>query len=162
MSLRRSIGVPVTCLGLLLAGVLSGPLHAQRIGTMAEWKARILDPSTLGVDTFPGATLNRKFTIDQIRLDESSATMAVYLISPEAMPAAADFYARQLRTTVETSGVGTAAELRVVRARDGDPHRRGLSVRVEHAQWATGKGQIWMRYDRPQRADSEPSPGAGN
>jgi hypothetical protein len=65
------------------------------------------------------------------------------------MEAAARFFAQQLGTTSEVSAAGTMGELRLVRAKPDDPKRAGLSIRVEHAQWATGKGQIWLRYDAP-------------
>jgi hypothetical protein len=125
------------------------PATAQRVGTLAEWKARVLDPASLDLQPFPGATFNQKFTIDQIRLDETAAKMAVYLIPADRMAAAADFYARQLGVSVDTSGVGTAAELRLVRAAPGDRRRAGLTVRVENAHWATGQGQVWLRRDSP-------------
>jgi hypothetical protein len=128
---------------------LPSPAHAQRVGTLAEWNARVLDPAALGIAIFPGAAFNRKFTIDQIRLDETPAKMAVYLIGPEQMPAAAAFYATALGSRIEESGLGTAAELRVVRARPDDARRAGFVVRVENAHWATGKGQIWLRRDAP-------------
>lgn len=135
----------------VLVGLLS-PAWAQRVGTLAEWNARVLDPATLGIAVFPGAAFNRKFTVDQIRLDETPAKMAVYLIGPEQMPAAAAFYASALGSRIEESGLGTAAELRVVRARPDDTRRAGFIVRVENAHWATGKGQIWLRRDAPPSA----------
>jgi len=136
-------------LALAILGV-APPAHAQRVGTLAQWKQRVLDPGTLGLDPFPGAALNVKFTIDQIRLDESAAKIAVYIIPADQMQAAADFYAKALGSTVETSGVGTLGELRIVKAAASAAKRAGLTIRVENAQWATGKGQILLRYDPPQ------------
>ncbi len=123
--------------------------RAQRVGTLAQWKQRVLDPATLGLEPFAGASLNVKFTIDQIRLDESTAKIAVYVIPADQMQAAAEFYAKALGSTVETSGVGTLGELRVVKAAASDAKRAGLTIRVENAQWATGKGQILLRHDPP-------------
>jgi hypothetical protein len=137
-------------LGLALAIPIAPlPAQAQRVGTMAQWKQRVLDPATLGLEPFPGSSPNIKFTIDQIRLDESAAKLAVYIIPADQMQAAADFYAKALGSTVETSGVGTLGELRIVKAAAGDAKRAGLSIRVENAQWATGKGQILLRQDPP-------------
>jgi len=135
---------------LALALVVAAPAHAQRVGTLAQWKQRVLDPATLGLEPFPGSALNVKFTIDQIRLDESKAKIAVYIMPVDQMQAAADFYAKALGATVEASGVGTLGELRVVKAAADDARRAGLTVRVENAQWATGKGQILLRYGPPQ------------
>jgi len=134
----------------LTALVVAAPAHAQRVGTLAQWKQRVLDPATLGLEPFPGSALNVKFTIDQIRLDESKAKIAVYIMPVDQMQAAADFYAKALGATVEASGVGTLGELRVVKAAADDARRAGLTVRVENAQWATGKGQILLRYGPPQ------------
>jgi hypothetical protein len=136
-------------LGLAL-GVATTTAQAQRVGTLEQWKQRVLDPATLGIEVFPGSQKNIKFTIDQIRLDETKAQMVVYLIDREQMAAAATFYADQLGQSVDTTGVGTLGELRVVEAAPTDSRRAGLSVRVENAQWATGKGQVWLRYDLPQ------------
>src|SRR5512139_3257300 len=35
----------------------------------AQWLARIFDPSELGIQQFPGATLNRKLSVDAIQLE---------------------------------------------------------------------------------------------
>ena len=130
-------------------GTLS--VSAQRVGTLAQWKKRVLDPATIDLEVFPGSQRNWKFTIDRIRLDEGTAKMVVYLIEVDKMPAASEFYANQIGQPVEASGIGTMAELRVVRAKADDPKRAGLTVRVEHASWATGQGQVWLLYDPPEK-----------
>jgi hypothetical protein len=145
MRFRR---LTTSCIGIaLIAAVL--PAAAQRVGSMAEWKLRVLDPAPLDIELFPGSQRNLKFTIDQIRLDESPAKMVVYIIEVDKMAAAAQFYAQQLDQPVEVNGVGTMGELHVVRASADDAKRAGLTVRVENAHWATGKGQVWMKYNPP-------------
>lgn len=141
-------------LGAVLAFVAlsAGTTAAQRIGSLAEWKQRVLDPAPLGVEPYPGAAFNMKFTIDQIRLDESKAKMAVYVIPIGDLEAAAQFFAKQLGVPVEVVDRGSLGDLRVVRARADDARRAGLSVRVEPSEWATGKGQIWLRHDPPAAA----------
>lgn len=132
-------------LGLaLFAGMTTA--HAQRIGTLAEWKQRVFDPATVGLEIFPGSQKNLKFTIDQIRLDESTDKMVIYIIEHDKMAAAAEFYGQLLGQPIEVTGVGTLGELRTVTAAPTDAKWAGLSVRVENAQWATGKGQVWLRY----------------
>ena len=131
------------------------PVSAQRVGSLAQWKKRVLDPATIDLKIFPGSQLNLKFTIDRIRLDEGKAKMAVYLIELDKMPEASEFYAKQLGQPAEATGIGTQAELRVVRARADDPERAGLTVRVEHASWATGKGQVWLMYDPPEKPKTQ-------
>jgi hypothetical protein len=137
----------ILCLVLVAGGTTA---HAQRIGTLAEWKQRVFDPTTVGFELFPGSEKNLKFTIDQIRLDESTDKMVIYIIEHDKMAAAAEFYGHQLGQPIETTGVGTLGELRTVTAAPTDQKRAGLSVRVENAQWATGKGQVWLRYAAPQ------------
>jgi hypothetical protein len=147
---RRLVGL--TAIVTLFA--LASDAAAQRIGTLAEWKQRIFDPTSIGLDLFPGSSFNQKFTIDQIRLDESKQKMAVYVIPGDQMEAAATFYAKQLGRPIEASGLGTMGELRIIRVGPGEARDDkvggkfdGLTIRVEHAQWATGKGQVWMLHD---------------
>lgn len=137
----------VTVLAAAVFAAATAP--AQRIGSLAEWKKRILDPATIALEMYPGAIFNMKFSIDQIRLDESKAKLAVYLIPAADLEAAAAFFAKQLGTTVEVVDQGSLGTARVVRAAADDAKRAGLTVRVEPAQWATGQGQIVLRRDAP-------------
>jgi hypothetical protein len=125
---------------------------AQRVGSLAVWKKRILDPISLDLAMPAGAAFNMKFTIDQIRLDETTAKMAVYVIALDDIAAATRVFAEQLGTTAETVDRGALGTLHVVRAAPNDPKRAGLTVRVEPAQWATGKGQIWLSFEAPSPA----------
>ena len=146
--MRRTLAA----VSLLACLLLAGTSAAQRVGSLAEWKQRVLDPATIGLELYPGSTFNMKFTIDQIRLDESTAKMAVYIIPLGELEAAAQFYAKQLGTSVEVVDQGSLGTLRVVTAKKDDPKRASLSVRVEASEWATGKGQIWLRQDVPAEA----------
>jgi hypothetical protein len=134
--------------------VLAGSAGAQRVGSLAEWKQRVLDPATAGIELYPGAAFNMKFTIDQIRLDETKAKMAVYLMPLDDLEPAAQFFAKQLGTSVEVTDRGSLGPLRLIRAKPDDAKRAGLSVRVEASEWATGKGQIWLRQDPPAAASA--------
>jgi len=145
----RNARAAIAALALFL---LAGSAGAQRVGSLAEWKQRVLDPATAGIELYPGAAFNMKFTIDQIRLDESTAKMAVYLIPPGDLEPAAQFFATQLGTAVEVVDRGSLGPLRVVKAKADDAKRAGVSVRVEASEWATGKGQIWVRQDAPAAA----------
>ena len=136
--------------------VLAGSAGAQRVGSLAEWKQRVLDPATAGIELYPGAAFNMKFTIDQIRLDETKAKMAVYLMPLDDLEPAAQFFAKQLGTSVEVTDRGSLGPLRLIRAKPDDAKRAGLSVRVEASEWATGKGQIWLRQDLPAAGVSAP------
>ncbi len=130
----------------------AGPAAAQRVGSLAEWKQRVLDPVPLGLAPYPGAAFNMKFTIDQIRLDETPAKMAVYVMPLDELEPAAQFFAKQLGTSVQVTDRGSLGPLREVRAKPDDAKRAGVSVRVEASEWATGKGQIWLRQDPPAAA----------
>jgi hypothetical protein len=149
--MRRTLGA-AALLGCLM---LASTAAAQRVGSLAEWKQRVLDPASIGLELYPGSAFNMKFTIDQIRLDESTAKMAVYLIPPGDLEPAAQFFATQLGTSVEVVDQGSLGPLRVVRAKPDDAKRAGLSVRVEASEWATGKGQIWLRQDAAPAADKK-------
>jgi len=143
--MRRSLIV----LALLAAVLVAGSSSAQRIGTLALWKARVLDPKTLDVELFPAGVFNMKFTIDQVRLDETKDLMAVYVIPLDDLGPAAEFYAKQLGVSVESQERGGLGVLRTVTAKPDDAKRAGLSIRVEPASWATGKGWVWMRWAKP-------------
>jgi hypothetical protein len=146
--MRRTRGA-AALLGCL---ILAGTAAAQRVGSLAEWKQRVLDPVAIGLELYPGSAFNMKFTIDQIRLDESPAKMAVYLIPPGDLEPAAQFFATQLGTAVEVVDRGSLGPLRVVKAKADDAKRAGVSVRFEASEWATGKGRIWVRQDAPAAA----------
>jgi hypothetical protein len=145
-------------LALLGGLILAGTAAAQRVGSLAEWKQRVLDPATIGLELYPGSVFNMKFTIDQIRLDEGTAKMAVYLIPPDDLEAAAQFFAKQLGTSVEVVDRGSLGPLRVVSAKKDDAKHAGLTVHVEASEWATGKGQIWLRQEAPAAAKDQAAP----
>jgi hypothetical protein len=145
-----------TAIAALALFLLAGSAGAQRVGSLAEWKQRVLDPATAGIELYPGAAFNMKFTIDQIRLDETKAKMAVYVMPLDDLEPAAQFFAKQLGTPVEVTDRGSLGPLRQVRAKPDDAKRAGLSVRVEASEWATGKGQIWLRQDPPGASAAAP------
>lgn len=140
---------------VLGAALLADTAGAQRIGSLAEWKKRVLDPASIGLETYPGAAFNMKFTIDQIRLDESKAEIALYVIPLSDVGPAAEFFAKQLGTPIETTERGSLGTLRVVRAKADDPKRAGLTVSVGPAEWATGKGQILL-HDEASPPEAPP------
>lgn len=144
MPMRSVLAVSLAFVAVLAAG----PSVAQRIGSLAQWKQRVLDPKPLDVALPEGAVFNMKFTIDQVRLDEGKDLMAVYVIPMDDLDKDAEFFAKQLGTTVEVQDRGTLGASRLVTAKPDDPKRAGLSIRVEPAPWATGKGWIWMRLSK--------------
>jgi hypothetical protein len=152
--MRRGFAA-IALLGCL---ILAGTAIGQRVGSLAEWKQRVLDPATIGLELYPGSVFNMKFTIDQIRLDEGTAKMAVYLIPPGDLEPAAQFFAKQLGTSVEVVDRGSLGPLREVSAKKADAKRAGLTVRVEASEWATGKGQIWLRQEVPAAAEDKATP----
>jgi len=155
---RRTMRHTLAAATLLACLIIAGTAAAQRVGSLAEWKQRGLEPASIGLELYPGSAFNMKFTIDQIRLDESPAKMAVYLIPPGELEAAAQFFAKQLGTTVELVDQGSLGPLRNVAAKKDDAKRAGLTIRVEASEWATGKGQIWLRQDVPAAAKEQEKP----
>jgi hypothetical protein len=148
MTMRTPLAVAAALVVVLLAGSSS----AQRIGSLAIWKKRVLDPKSVDLEIYPGAVFNMKFTIDQIRLDETKDLMAVYVIPMADVQPAAEFFSKQLGTPVQVTERGTMGDSRAITATANDPKRAGLSVRVEPAAWATGKGWIWLRRTQPAGA----------
>jgi hypothetical protein len=147
LHLRDNRRVMTTRRLLLVAVLLAAlPASAQRIGNLALWKKRVFDPKTVGLEIPAGAVFNMKFTIDQVRLDETKDQMAVYVIPMSDVEPDAEAFAKQLGVSVKSEERGTLGTLRTITAKPDDPKRAGLSIRVEPAPWATGKGWIWIRY----------------
>jgi len=142
MTMRKGLA----CCAALAAILVASSAPGQRIGNVALWKKRVLDPKTVDLEMPAGAVFNMKFTIDQVRLDETTDQMAVYVIPMSDVEPDAEAFAKQLGVTVKAEERGTLGTLRTITAKADDPKRAGLSIRVEPAPWATGKGWIWIRY----------------
>ena len=126
----------VAALTLLLAAAA----HAQ---SPADWIKRILDPAKIGVTPPPGATLNRKLTVDYLSKQDPPAEMAIYMMPLDQLRAASDHFKQTLGVAPETSGSGLF-----------EIHRftvpaKHLVVMLTRSQFVDDKLQITMTYTPP-------------
>ena len=120
----------------------------------AQWLARIFDPASLGITQFPGATLNRKLSVDAIVLERGGdKRIAAFMISPDQLKAAAEHFSKQFGVPAQVSGADSPFETHTFDFTTGDkppPKLAGLKVMISRAQFADNKGQITMEYQPPQ------------
>ena len=126
----------VAALTLLLAAAA----HAQ---SPADWIKRILDPAKIGVTPPPGATLNRKLTVDYLSKEDPPAEMAIYMMPLDQLRAASDHFKQALGVAPEISGSGLF-----------EIHRftvpaKHLVVMLTRSQFVDDKLQITMTYTPP-------------
>src|SRR5512147_2445948 len=86
-----------------LALLLAATALAQ---SPADWIKRILDPAKIGVTPPPGATLNRKLTVDYLSKEDPPAEMAIYMMPLDQLRVASDHFKQTLGVAPETSGSG--------------------------------------------------------
>jgi len=142
----RRIVYPLTMLFMFAT-----PALAQE--SPAQWVARIFDPATLGLTPFPGATVNRKFSVDAIALEHGGdKRIAIYLIAPDQLKAAAEHFSKQVGVPAQVTGADSPFETFTFDFTDAKaPAKfRGLRVLISRAQFADNKGQITMEYQPPK------------
>lgn len=131
--------------------LLTGVAVAQE--SPAQWVARIFDPATLGLTLVPGATVNRKFSVDAIALEHGGdKRIAIYLIAPDQLKAAADQFSKQVGVPPQVTGADSPFETFTFDFTDAQapPKLKGLRVLISRAQFADNKGQITMEYQPPK------------
>jgi hypothetical protein len=143
----RRGAVVLLLLGLAVAG---GAEEGAR-----DWLARILDPASLGVTPPPGATLNRKLSVDTIRTDRDPAKrIAVYTVPLDRMPAAVEHLRQALHVEPTRAGPDARGFERWGFALSGDgafpPKAKGLTVGVFRSPWVDGMAQVQMEYVPPK------------
>ena len=119
----------------------------------AQWVARIFDPATLGITPFPGATLNRKFSVDAIALEHGGdKRIAIFLMAPDQLKAAAEHFAKQLGVPAQVTGADSPFETFTFDFTDAKapPKLKGLRVLISRAQFADNRGQSTMEYQPPK------------
>lgn len=145
--------------GRVLALVLAASAVAQARPTDRELLARVLDVATLGIAPFGGAVLNRKLTVDTLRLaPDGERRIAVYLVPSARATDAARHFASQLGIAARRSPDGaTAWWFLSCRAAPGCPAAAtDLSVTIEPSPWADGAVQIVLQ--RPGDETYTPAP----
>jgi hypothetical protein len=141
---------------LLLAAVASLFVTGAALGqeSPAQWLARIFDPASLGITQFPGATLNRKLSMDAIVLERGGdKRIGMFMIAPDQLKAAADFFAKQFGVQPQTNAPGTQYETHTFDFTDAakaPPKLGGLRVMITRSQFVDNKGQITMEYTPPK------------
>jgi len=140
-----------TFLALSLCTVLPGSLPAQE--SPAQWLARIFDPSTLGAEQYPGATLNRKLSVDAIQLEHGGTKrISISLIAPDELDRASDFFQKQFGVPPQVTGEKTQWLTYTYDFTSGDkgPAKlKGLKVTITRSPFVDNKGQITMEYSPP-------------
>jgi hypothetical protein len=119
----------------------------------AQWVARIFDPATLSFTPFPGATLNRKFSVDAIALEHGGdKRIAIYLMAPDQLKPAAEHFAKQFGVQPQVTGAESQFETFTFDFTDAKaPVKfKGLRVMISRAQFADNKGQVTMEYQPPK------------
>lgn len=119
----------------------------------AQWVARIFDPATLGITPFPGATLNRKFSVDAIALEHGGdKRIAIFLMAPDQLKAAAEHFSKQFAVQPQVTGADSPFETLTFDFTDAKAPAKlkGLRVLISRAQFADNRGQITMEYQPPK------------
>ncbi len=146
-----SRALPVVCCWWALA--LGGAAAAQE--SPAQWLARIFDPASLGITQFPGATLNRKLSVDAIVLERGGdKRIAIFVIPLDQLKAAADHFRKQFDVPPQVMGADSPFETYTFVFSSGDkapPKLAGLRVLITRSQFVDNKGQITMEYSPPKQ-----------
>jgi len=121
----------------------------------AGWLARILDPSTLGVQQYPGAELNRKLSVDAIHLERGgNKRISISLMAPDEIERASKFYEKQFGVPPQVIGEKTQSPTYIYDFTSGDkgPAKlKGLRVSITRSPYVDNKGQITMEYWPPEK-----------
>ena len=138
-----------------LLAALACPAVVRADESVADWLKKILDPATIGVAPFPGATLNRKLTVDTIRYDRDAPAAkrtAVYVLPLAQIDDAVHHFTQQLgmQPLGDTDAHGAKRYLFVVTGADHQPAMaKGLRVSLMRSPWVDGMAQIEMVYLPP-------------
>ena len=137
-----------------LVVVLScGVAGSARGENTSDWLKRILDPTTIGVQPFPGSTLNRKISVDTIRYEDPSKRIAVYMVPIAETPRVIAYFAKLFgmepkRGGPDAQGVERAT-FELTGAGGYPPQAKGLQVTILRSPWVDGMTQIQMTFTPP-------------
>ena len=136
----------------LLAFAFSSGLAQE---SPAQWLARIFDPAALGIAPFPGATLNRKLSVDAIVLERGgNKRIAIFIIGLDQIKAAAEHFTKQFGVPPDVMGADSPYETYTfdfTTGTKGAPKLSGLRVLITRSQFVDNKGQITMEYSPPAK-----------
>ena len=131
---------------LSIASLLAGAASAQ---SPAEWIKRILDPTTIGVTPPPGATLNRKLTVDYLGKVDPPTKMAIYVAPLDQLQAVSKHFQDTLKVKPSVSGAGSEFETHRFELTGGGDYPKqaeGLTIMITKSQWVDNKQQITMQF----------------
>ena len=121
--------------------LLLGTAHAQ--GSPQDWIKRILDPSKIGVTAPPGATMNRKLTVDYLSKADPPKEIAIYMMPLDQLKAASDHFKSALHVDPTVTGSG---EFEIHRFEINSGQAKGLLITLTRSQFVDNKVQITMEY----------------
>lgn len=140
MNQHRGLLTLVT-VGLLIA-------ISARAQTPQDWIKRILNPSSIGVTAPPGATENRKLTVDYLSKTDPPLQMIIYMAPLDQLKAVSDHFAKALGIEPTVTGSG---EFEIHKftcgAGGGCPATaEGLTVTITRSQFVDNKLQVTLEY----------------
>jgi len=128
---------------LLLLLLAARPALAQG---PQEWIKRILDPATIGVTLPPGATLNRKLTVDYLSKADPPKQIAIYMMPLDQLQAASAHFKTTLHTDPAVTG---SREFEIHRFEVASGQAKGLTITLTRSQFIDNKLQVTMEYMPP-------------
>lgn len=120
----------------------------------AQWLARIFEPTTLKLQAFPGAVLNRKLSTDAIALERGGTKqIAIYVLPLDQVKAAAAYMEKQLSVKDHVTGADSPFETHVFDCTGANAPAScsGLKVSISRSPYIDNKGQLTMEYVPPTR-----------
>jgi hypothetical protein len=142
-------------LALSCALTLSAATAAAQHESPAQWLARIFDPSTLGIKQYPGATLNRKLSVDAIQLEHGGTKrINISLIAPDALERASESFQKQFGVSPQVTGANSqwvTYTYDFTSGAKGSGKLKGLKVTITRSPFVDNKGQITMEYSPPTK-----------
>ncbi len=116
--------------------------------------ARIFDPASLGITQFPGATLNRKLSVDAIVLERGGdKRIGMFIIPLDQVKAAADHFGKQFGVPADMMGADSpfaTYTFDFTADAKGPAKLHGLRVVITRSQFVDNQGQITMEYSPPK------------
>ncbi len=131
--------------------LLAGTGNAQ---TPQDWIKRIFDPATIGLTPPPGATVNRKLSVDYLSKEDPPKQLVIYMMPLAQLGAASDHFAKSLNVKPTVTGAGSEFELHkfiLVGGGTYPPKAEGLTITITRSQFVDNKAQITLEYVPPKR-----------
>jgi hypothetical protein len=122
---------------------LATTAHAQG---PQDWMKRILDPAKIGVTPPPGATVNRKLTVDYLSKTDPPKEMVIYMMPLDQLKVASDHFKSTLKVDPKITG---SDQFEIHRFDVTSGPARNLSITITRSQFVDDKIQITLEYLPP-------------